>query len=1000
MLDNEFYSNITMNNINMAFKHFCEEYALGKITFLARPDQDLASHITNMLIEFQKYFNYLPKFSSQYDDLLYFTSLFAILIHDFGKLNPYFQFKIRLNPSLRKELVKSSHEFHIKSYHSQLSTLFAITLINVIFDLGHDVLNSVNNELNTSFQNFLNPNHKNLILYTLTMIVFFHHSNIFGNRRKYIDNLSPFECESLNEIIQLFYKILDDNDNKPYLQFISNLFNKLNEALKSNPDLKFRIPIELICDITKNLVAESKNISLSDNFFNYSIAENIFDEIEEIISKDFNLNETPSNMSIFDIYIFTSFIASLLFDLDIWDARFHNTNRFDFFQKISINSFNLVQNYVSEPFGQINPNFSGIRLTKPSKPIELLRNILFTCVNNENLEPRNIYIINSPTGAGKTLTLLNAAFKIAKKFNDSSCKTQININNSNRPIINNNHSNSNINNINLNSSNFTPKIIYGLPFVSIGSQVAEQISKLFNLSLSAINSPIKCEDNYLSTDVWLSINNPSQSQIDPNYLISGFDARWLISTWQSLFVVTTFVKIFESLLKPFKFNLLKIHRFAHSVLILDEIQCIPIKYWKICSKILESCKNVLNCSIILSTATLPSFILPKIAVFLAKSHLNQPCPLPSSYNNIPPNRHNSNLGSLIDRYDLFYYPNRLKFSNFLSNLKKLLSTYNNQDILIVLNTIEAVVNCFHFINDLKLPHTDIFVLSTLVLPKHRLNSISKIKKHLLSKLANNNSTPNRVIVISTQLIEAGVDLSFNLVIRDLAPIDSIVQVAGRCNRNMEFPSKGKIHLVHLIRDNAKKSDMNLVYKINNLLQLVDNFLLSAANYYSKYFQPNIHKSPSISNKKSIDPQFPFGKPIIINEISLRNCLQSYYNEITSKNLATSLTKELTNLDFQSLATKFSLIDYKPYNCYLLPLISQEACQIHSSILEQKFPNFKLPKNFFLNILLISNKIKNKLSNLCKIIPIIQKSDNSVLYYAISKTDFFRFYSENHGLLLS
>lgn len=95
-------------------------------------------------------------------------------------------------------------------------------------------------------------------------------------------------------------------------------------------------------------------------------------------------------------------------------------------------------------------------------------------------------------------------------------------------------------------------------------------------------------------------------------------------------------------------------------------------------------------------------------------------------------------------------------------------------LLVVLNTIKSSIEVYRELKDLS-GEADVFYLSANILPKQRARRIERIRDCLREG--------RRVVLISTQVVEAGVDLDFDAAIRDIAPLDSIVQVAGRCNRH-------------------------------------------------------------------------------------------------------------------------------------------------------------------------------------------------------------------------
>ncbi|MHA1284189.1 MAG: CRISPR-associated helicase Cas3' [Promethearchaeota archaeon] len=941
-----------IDNIKRNFKDFLEDYKKNLKELLARPDQRLSIHIANMVSEFHNYFSNFPYFKKWYDFFLYSSTLFAILTHDLGKINPYFQFKLRLNESDKKYLYHVKNEIISRSYHSLISALFAIALIDS-FNENFIKKNKIN--INNVFDNCKNFSINDFIAlqkFVIVLSILNHHSVIFNERKSILSY--EFQQDAFNEIIKIILEIWCKPNNLLRIKFIENLTNEITkglESLKAKKDNKglfyrnyFLLTNENLIEIlnkTFDNIAEILKLE-EDSFFTPTYAEKVIDLIDDVLTPFLSNGNDENLEKNVEIYLLTGFISSLLYDLDIWDARFYipevGKHKFSFFDKLEPIDTDLILKYVSKPFGVVISNKEDIEFEKPIRPIDFLRNFLFLSIEKEQLKPSKIYIINSPTGAGKTLTLLHSSFKIFKYF--------------------------------LEKYNYIPKIIYGLPFISIGIQVANQISNIMQNKFGKIGTNIICEDNYLSEDIWEEYKSLNSNENTEDYIVKGYDARWLITTWRSQFIVTTFVKIFNSLLKPFKKNILKIHRMAYSIIILDEIQGLPIKYWKLANIILKGFQKIFGATIFLSTATLPNGIAPKNSIILAKSHLD------AKFNYPTPKK----INSLINRYYILYYPHQISLSQFIERMKEYLKQNPNKDILIVLNTRETVIKCYQSIKNSIDENTEIIILSTLVLPKDRKDSINRIKEFLKSKL-NNRHLNKRILVLSTQLIEAGVDLSFQIVIRDLAPIDSIVQIAGRCNRNMEYEQKGLIHVIYLKRDKAKIPDMKLIYTTNNLYTIIDNFFNSAT-------------SQKISNNIDLLEQALFEAPIISDEYHLRKKLDSYYSDIIKSNLTTMLISEVSNLKFYDLAKQFELIEKNTYNFYLLPLINNEAKKIHENIKKSN----KIPRNFYLHVIPISHKHKKFLEKKGFLKKQIDGS-NSILYYYIEEKDFNKIYNPTSGLII-
>ncbi len=110
--------------------------------------------------------------------------------------------------------------------------------------------------------------------------------------------------------------------------------------------------------------------------------------------------------------------------------------------------------------------------------------------------------------------------------------------------------------------------------------------------------------------------------------------------------------------------------------------------------------------------------------------------------------------------------------------------------MFVLNTIDSSINFYRKLRDVLSEH-NIYYISSNIIPKDRIRRINEMKEKIKNK--------EKVFLVSTQVVEAGVDISFDYVFRDIAPFDSIIQVAGRCNREFK-KEKGNVYVVKLIND--------------------------------------------------------------------------------------------------------------------------------------------------------------------------------------------------------
>lgn len=338
------------------------------------------------------------------------------------------------------------------------------------------------------------------------------------------------------------------------------------------------------------------------------------------------------------------------------------------------------------------------------------------------------------------------------------------------------------------------RIIYCLPYTSIIDQNFIEFEKIirFNKKMKYDNRPSRylLKHHYLTPkEVKKRINEEERTYKD--YL----DDQLLIESWQSCMIVTTFVQLFHTLIGNRNRFLKKLHNIVNSIIILDEVQNIDPEYYNLIKSSFEILGNRFNIYFLLITATQPEI--------LDKNHTVQLVD-PSKYMK----------SDLFNRVHLHI---DLKNNDIDVFISQFCDSFDENNCLVVMNTKKYAIKFYDKIKE-HFSDYQIFCLTTNLTPYDRKNQINDIKNHL--------KNDDRLIVVSTQLIEAGVDVSFQNVYRDFGPLDSIIQVAGRCNRNGEYGILGgNMKLINL--ENYK------IYK-NILKQYVDE-TISENEYESKDF---------------------------------------------------------------------------------------------------------------------------------------------------------------------
>ena len=227
-------------------------------------------------------------------------------------------------------------------------------------------------------------------------------------------------------------------------------------------------------------------------------------------------------------------------------------------------------------------------------------------------------------------------------------------------------------------------------------------------------------------------------------------SRLTSQNWDAPLVVTTNVQFFESLFASRTSRCRKLHNIANSVIILDEAQTLPVEFLKPCLSVLRELVRNYRCTIVLCTATQPA-IHHNDNFTIGLEGVREIIPAPEQ---------------------LYMQMKRVRASHAgtLSNDDLAGRLAEQEQVLCIVNTKRHAVELYK-----ALPQDGAtFHLSTLMCPRHRSVTIRTIKRRLKAQ------RPCRVV--STQLIEAGVDIDFPVVYRAAAGLDSIAQAAGRCNR--------------------------------------------------------------------------------------------------------------------------------------------------------------------------------------------------------------------------
>ena len=285
------------------------------------------------------------------------------------------------------------------------------------------------------------------------------------------------------------------------------------------------------------------------------------------------------------------------------------------------------------------------------------------------------------------------------------------------------------------------RVIYVIPYTSI----IDQNAQVFRDILGSGNV----------------LEHHSGVQFDLSDGAAAEDVRKALATenWDMPVVVTTAVQFFESLYAARSSRCRKLHNLANSVIIFDEAQMLPLPHLRPCVAAMASLAEQFHSTVVLCTATQPS-LDDLLRTYAPSCPVTELCP---------------QTALLYDRFC------RVTFRQAGVLTDEALAEQLNarRQVLCIVNSRKAAQKLFAL-----LPPEGSYHLSTLMIPAQRQALLGEIRERLMQgKLCR---------VVSTSLIEAGVDVDFPAVYRELAGLDSVMQAAGRCNREGKRPAEDSI----------------------------------------------------------------------------------------------------------------------------------------------------------------------------------------------------------------
>ena len=497
------------------------------------------------------------------------------------------------------------------------------------------------------------------------------------------------------------------------------------------------------------------------------------------------------------------------------------------------------------------------------------------------------------------------------------------------------------------------RIIYVIPYTSIIDQNASVVRSVL-------------EDDSTKGTVVLEHHSNLTPERDT------WQSKILSENWDAPVVFTTAVQFLETLFSSGTRGARRMHQLANAVIVFDEIQTLPIRTIHLFNNVINFLIGQCGSTAVFCTATQPLLDRVDKAKGAAKLASN-----PEMMRNVSGLFKDLRRVEVIDGRKNGGWQEDEIATEAIQNVKACGS------VLVIVNTKKAAQGIFKLCQN-KFGDR-VYHLSTNMCPAHRMEVLGKIKSCLSSEI------PTPIICVSTQLIEAGVDIDFGCVIRYLAGLDSIAQAAGRCNRNGLRKSPGKVLIVNPASEKppadieiAKAKTERVLDEFRNNPIVFDDDLIGPKTmelYYRYYFFERAQEMSYPVNSKQIGVDGDLLSLLSTNDLSVKA-----YQRVNKKS-----PPYLLRQSFKTAAEAFAAID-APTEGVIVPygnegtFIIGELCGAYE--VEKQYALLRKAQRYAVNV--FPNVLRKLLENGC--IQEVQKG-SGIMYLDE------RYYSNTFGLSL-
>lgn len=419
------------------------------------------------------------------------------------------------------------------------------------------------------------------------------------------------------------------------------------------------------------------------------------------------------------------------------------------------------------------------------KKIRDLREAVSAACHKAGGWPRGVYKLTVPTGGGKTFAGMRMALRHMRQEDAAGIG----------------------------------HIIQVLPFTSIIEQNAK-----------AVRDALQCGEDLLEhhsnvvTEAQEGDRGGEEERDAEEHNLSSEQYRLLTERWNTSFIFTTTVQFLNTVYGPGTQDIRRMHSLADSVIIMDEVQALPLKTMKLFGELVNFLHNACNTTVLLCTATQPELE-------------NRPIGIKTEVKEIMPD-----VNGIFQKFQRMEVRDRTQAggysieaaADFLEEAKGEVNS-----LLVVMNTKTIARQLYEALKKRISGCAEILYITTELCPAHRSDVIRCLKELLEQKRS--------VVCVSTSVLEAGVDVSFECVVRNLAGLDSIAQSSGRGNRHGEQEKNGITYIIN-IADERLGSMREVIVGEEKTRAVLDTYrkmpqayhgsLLSPAamsDYYQKYF---------------------------------------------------------------------------------------------------------------------------------------------------------------------